>query len=257
MPRKWPLSELRSSVGSPLPAHRAPLQLGTPLTWHLLCAGTPRTVGTWPPASRVPGWLANARSYTGAWNSGCDHPALPAPPAWGCRGQGQPCPIPGHLTADAQPSLSPAVTPHPKCTLSCVGLTSWRGTGTTGPVPAFSPPARASGRASPGVAASPARPPQELSCSIQKCVLSGEPPPAPPALTLAPPEEERLAGGAHGLPLPSRWEGAQPRSPELSHAARSQRRSVGRPHATQSRQALGESRPRAALPGGRRRAASV
>lgn len=75
----------------------------------------PRTVGTRPPAPRCSGWLGNAPSCLGDWNSGRGHPSLPAPPAWGSRGQGQPRPIPGLLTADAQPSLGPAVTPHPKC----------------------------------------------------------------------------------------------------------------------------------------------
>lgn len=75
----------------------------------------PRTVGTRPPAPRCSGWLGNAPSCSGDWNSGRGHPSLPAPPAWGSRGQGQPRPIPGLLTADAQPSLGPAVTPHPKC----------------------------------------------------------------------------------------------------------------------------------------------
>lgn len=91
--------------------------------------------------------------------------------------------------------LSVPLLPHiPNAPQRRVGLTSWRGTGATSSAPGFGPPARANGQASRGVAVSPARPPRELSCSIQKCMLSGEPPLVPPARTPAAPGEGRLAG---------------------------------------------------------------
>lgn len=140
--------------------------------------------------------------------------------------------------------LSVPLLPHiPNAPQRRVGLTSWRGTGATSPAPGFGPPARANGQASRGVAVSPARPPRELSCSIQKCMLSGEPPPVPPAHTPAAPGEGRLAGvPAAPIAFPAGREHS-PSPLQFSQAARSECQSVGSPHATQSHPALGESAP--------------
>lgn len=203
----------------------------------------PRTVGTWPPAPRCSGWLGNAPSCSGDWNSGRGHPSLPAPPAWGSRGQGQPRPIPGLLTADAQPSLGPAVTPHPKCAPETrrPHVLAWDGSHQSSSW--FWSPGQGQWAGKPGVAVSPARPPRELSCSIQKCMLSGEPPPVPPARTPAAPGEGRLAGvPAAPIAFPAGREHS-PSPLQFSQAARSECQSVGSPHATQSHPALGESAP--------------
>lgn len=228
---------------APGPARRAPLQLETPVTWHPLCAA--------PPGRSARG--LRLRGALGGWET--PHPAQ------GTGTQGVTTPVfpprlPGAVEAKASRApfqgsslqvhshLSVPLLPHiPNAPQRRVGLTSWRGTGATSPAPGFGPPARANGQASRGVAVSPARPPRELSCSIQKCMLSGEPPPVPPARTPAAPGEGRLAGvPAAPIAFPAGREHS-PSPLQFSQAARSECQSVGSPHATQSHPALGESAP--------------
>lgn len=204
----------------------------------------PRTVGTRPPAPRCSGWLGNAPSCSGDWNSGRGHPSLPAPPAWGSRGQGQPRPIPGLLTADAQPSLGPAVTPHPKCAPETCRphVLAWDGSHQSSSW--FWSPGQGQWAGKPGgwQSAQPGLLGSSLAQFRSACYL-GSPRQSPPARTPAAPGEGRLAGvPAAPIAFPAGREHS-PSPLQFSQAARSECQSVGSPHATQSHPALGESAP--------------
>lgn len=175
----------------------------------------PRTVGTRPPAPRCSGWLGNAPSCSGDWNSGRGHPSLPAPPAWGSRGQGQPRPIPGLLTADAQPSLGPAVTPHPKCAPETCRphVLAWDGSHQSSSW--FWSPGQGQWAGKPGGGSQPSPASSgALLLNSEVHVIWGAPA-SPPGPHSGRSGGGEAGGGARGPHRLSSWQRAQPQSPSI------------------------------------------
>lgn len=202
------------------PVGPRPSLAGTPAardTNHLapvVCV-PPRTVGTRPPAPRCSGWLGNAPSCSGDWNSGRGHPSLPAPPAWGSRGQGQPPPIPGLLTADAQPSLGPAVTPHPKCAPETCRphVLAWDGSHQSSSW--FWSPGQGQWAGKPGGGSQPSPASSgALLLNSEVHVIWGAPA-SPPGPHSGRSGGGEAGGGARGPHRLSSWQRAQPQSPSI------------------------------------------